>query len=174
MNIMADIAKIKELAKKKEDENWEFRAWLKGGHISGRRIDAAVHELNYRISELIDCRECANCCKTCTPILKMLDMRRLAEHLNLKLNVFQRQYLAACKEEEGYSFRETPCPFLHKNLCSVYDQRPNDCRSYPHLYKKDFTFRLLETVTNCSICPIVFNVYEELKARFWRKRRDQC
>ena len=45
----------------------------------------------------------------------------------------------------------------------VYAHRPKDCHSYPHLHKKEFVFRLWGVVENCSICPIVFNVYEQLK-----------
>ena len=170
MNIITDVSKIEELAKKREDKNWEFRTYLKGADLSGHRLDTAVHMLYRRISEQIDCRQCGNCCKVCRPILKMPDVRQLANLHNLKPAEFQRQYLTVDKENEGYSFREMPCPFLQGKLCSVYSQRPGDCRSYPHLHKNDFVFRLAQAVSNCSICPIVFNVYEELKARFWMKR----
>ena len=172
MNIIADVKKIEDLANNREKENWAFRRYLKGADFSGRRLDTEVHELCRRISEQIDCRKCANCCKTCGPILKMPDVRRLTKHLNLKLADFQQKYLMVDKEGEGYSFRQIPCPFLQQNLCSVYNQRPGDCRSYPHLHKKDFVFRLAQAVSNCSVCPIVFNVYEELKERFWRKRTE--
>lgn len=40
-----------------------------------------------------------------------------------------------------------------------------NCISYPHLHKKDFTSRLIGVIENCSVCPIVFNVYERLKER---------
>ena len=170
MNIITDILKIEELANKRERENWEFRAYLKGADFSGHRLDTAVHDLYRRVSEQIDCRKCANCCKACSPILKRPDIQRLSKHLNLKPADFQQKYLVVEEEEDGYCFREIPCPFLHENLCSLYDQRPADCRSYPHLQKNDFVFRLLQAVSNCSVCPIVFNVYEELKARLWRRR----
>ena len=42
-------------------------------------------------------------------------------------------------------------------------------RSYPHLQKEDFVFRLAQAVSNCSICPIAFNVYERLKAELWHR-----
>ena len=41
--------------------------------------------------------------------------------------------------------------------------RPNDCRSYPHLHKPEFVFRLIQAVSNCSVCPISYNVFELLK-----------
>jgi Fe-S-cluster containining protein len=170
MNLITDISKIEILAKKREEENWKFRRYLKGADFSGSRLDATVHELFRRIFGQIDCCECANCCKTCNPVLKGPDIQRLARHLNMKPDEFQQKYLLHEEEEDGFCFQETPCPFLHGNLCCVYDQRPRDCRSYPHLQKKDFVSRLMQAVSNYSVCPIVFNVYEELKVRFWRRR----
>jgi uncharacterized protein len=61
------------------------------------------------------------------------------------------------------SFKNSPCPFLENKKCTVYNQRPTDCKSYPHLQKKNFTTRLLGVMDNYSICPIVFNVFEDLK-----------
>ena len=42
-----------------------------------------------------------------------------------------------------------------------------DCRSYPHLHKKEIISRLMGVVFNCSVCPIVFNVYEQMKLELW-------
>ena len=50
------------------------------------------------------------------------------------------------------------------NRCRVYAHRPDTCRSYPHLDKEGFVFHLAQTVSNCAVCPIVFNVMERLKA----------
>jgi Fe-S-cluster containining protein len=173
VNIITDTSKIEELASQKEDENWEFRKYLKGSDFSGHRLDTAVHVLHRWISKRIDCCKCANCCKTCSPILENSDIHQLARHLNLAPADFQQQYLIVDEENDGYCFREMPCPFLRDNLCSIYKQRPADCRSYPHLQKNDFTFRLWQVISNCSVCPIVFNVYEELKARFWQLNRNE-
>src|SRR5947208_8164557 len=35
-----------------------------------------------------------------------------------------------------------PCPALKGNLCSIYEGRPDVCRSYPHLEKPGLIFRL--------------------------------
>ena len=78
-----------------------------------------------------------------------------------------RQYLVETDTDGEYHFNTLPCPFLKNNLCSVYNFRPNDCRSYPHLHKKNFVSRTMSVVNNTSICPIVFNVYEELKSEIW-------
>jgi Fe-S-cluster containining protein len=170
MNIITDISIIEDLASKRQEENWRFRAYLKGANISGSRIDSAVHMLARWVSKQVDCGKCANCCKACSPILQMPDIQRMAKHFDMEPASFQQKYLANEEEENGHYFREMPCPFLQENRCTIYKQRPNDCRSYPHLHKTDFVFRLSQAVSNCSVCPIVFNVYEELKVRFWKAR----
>ncbi len=45
------------------------------------------------------------------------------------------------------------------NCCTVYDARPDDCRSFPHLHKDEFVFRLIQVVNNCSVCQIVYTTY---------------
>jgi uncharacterized protein len=67
-----------------------------------------------------------------------------------------------------------PCPMLDGKLCSIYDNRPEVCRSFPHLEKPLFTSRLMGVIDNVAICPIAFNAYEELKTKLtWPKdRRD--
>lgn len=162
-----DPYKIKELAKKKEDENWKFRAFLKSCDISPEKMDSIVHRLYQQISSEIDCKLCANCCKEMQPVLDLEDIERLSEGSGITIDQFKKQYLVKDKESEGYIFNKKPCPLLKNNLCSYYDYRPKDCRSYPHLHKKDFVFRLIGVVHNCSVCPIVFNVYERLKGEIW-------
>ncbi|MFZ4394680.1 MAG: YkgJ family cysteine cluster protein [Kiritimatiellia bacterium] len=77
--------------------------------------------------------------------------------------------LANACEDGDLTFNRRPCPFLSENRCRVYEHRPDTCRSYPHLQKKEFVFRLTQAVGNCSVCPIVFNVYERLKTELWHR-----
>jgi len=56
------IAEIKASSKKKEDENWVFRTYLKGSDLSPGEIDRIVHELYKQISSQIDCKTCGNQC----------------------------------------------------------------------------------------------------------------
>jgi len=170
MNFETDIQRIQQLAKQREEANWAFRCFLKGSDLSIRSIDLTVHDLYREVSGKIDCTKCANCCKTARPVLKPADVRRLAKHLELSVKECRSRFLADDPEREGSIFRNQPCRFLEDNFCTVYDHRPSDCRSYPHLHKKDFVFRMNQAFSNCSVCPIVFNVYEELKREFWRQR----
>jgi Fe-S-cluster containining protein len=163
MRIETDIQRIEQRAKQQEERNWAFRCFLKDCDRSAKEIDSIVHALNEEVSSQIDCTQCANCCKVVQPSLKSPDIIRLARYLKLPGKAFRAQYLQKDDEKQGDIFKVRPCPFLHENRCTVYSSRPDDCRSYPHLHTRDFVFRLNQAFSNCSVCPIVFNVYERLK-----------
>lgn len=171
MQLETDIRRIKQLAEQQDERNWAFRCFLKGCDLSADKIDSLVHALNEEVSRQIDCTTCANCCKVMRPVLMPQDVQRLARHLTLSEDAFRSRYLQKHKDQQGEVFKNRPCPFLVENRCTVYSCRPDDCRSYPHLHKPDFVFRLNGAVSNCSVCPIVFNVYEGLKRKLWHKRR---
>jgi len=164
MVIITDIKLIEKLAEERADENWRFRTYLKGYGID--ELDAIVHRHYEDVVSKIDCQACGNCCRVMHPILKQPDIERLASHLSVSENDLEGQSLV--KDEDGNTtFNAQPCPFLAGKSCSVYDGRPDDCRSYPHLHKKEIIRRLMGVVFNCSVCPIVFNVYEQLKIELW-------
>ena len=171
MQIESSIERIQELAERRENANWAFRCFLKSSDLSIARIDSKVRELYQDVSRQIDCTQCANCCRVVGPVLQAMDVKRLARQQKLPVNEFWSCYLEAGEEDEGEVFRVLPCPFLKASRCTVYDQRPRDCRSFPHLHKRQFVFRLDQAFSNCSICPIVFNVYEGLKREFWGRPR---
>jgi len=147
-----DPKRIEELARRMEDANWDFRSFLKGSDLPIGEIDSLVHEHYREIASHIDCRQCANCCRVARPILKSRDINRLSARLGIGEDKFREEYLEKDEDDEGYSFRSSPCAFLKENRCTVYPQRPDDCRSFPHLRKKDFVFRLSQAFSNCSIC----------------------
>ena len=169
MDLETDIKRIEQRTEQQAKRNWAFRCFLKGSDLPAREIDSVVHALNQEVSNQIDCTRCANCCKTISPLLNPRDIQRLARHLNLSESDFQAQYLQKNEEEGGEVFNATPCPFLKENRCTVYSSRPDDCRFYPHLHKRDFVFRVNQAVSNCSVCPIVFNVFERLRQEFGHK-----
>jgi hypothetical protein len=68
-------------------------------------------------------------------------------------------------EDRELLLRGIPCCFLNGNECKIYKNRPYDCESYPHLHKKRFIYRLFGIIDNLEICPIVYNVYEQLKIK---------
>ena len=159
--MVTELSSIKKIAKEKEDENWSFRTFLKG--YANKNLDTIVHRLFKKISDQVDCAACGNCCREIQPILKDHDINKLSESLNIPVEQFETIFVGA--DEDGKRvLKQIPCPFLVDNKCTHYESRPSDCVSYPHLHKKDFVFRLIGVVNNYSVCPIVFNVYEELKS----------
>ncbi len=172
MFIETDLERIKKLSQKKEGENWGFRSFLKDCEIPGRKIDQVAQKLYKRVTDKIDCRTCANCCKEMEPLLTQGDVVKLSRGLNLSVGKVKKKYLEQSAEGEGFTFNQKPCPFLAGNLCSVYDSRPQDCFSYPHILRKGVANRLSSVIHNCSICPIVFNVLELLKEEIWTM--DEC
>jgi uncharacterized protein len=171
MKLVTSLDYIKEMAFVREKENLYFRALLKQHDLSSDEIDAIVHKMAGRVTSQIDCPKCANCCKQIKPALNKADISRFSVGLRCAASQFQELHLCPDKENSSqYTFKKLPCPFLHNNKCSNYDYRPGDCRSYPHLHKKDFIFRLWSVVENYEICPIVFNIYEQLKTELWHNR----
>ena len=160
-----NIDTIKKHCQENEDENWEFRKFLKSCELGDKEIDTIVHRIYREVSSEINCTSCANCCMEANFLVNDKDIQRLAQRLNLSLDEFKKKYIDNGNDsfEGGYTFNRLPCPFLENNKCSVFRHRPGNCRSFPYLHKKDFVFKLMNVIENCSICPIVFNVYERLK-----------
>jgi len=163
MDYEIDLKKIKAIAESDEEENWDFRSYLKFHDMPDDELDDLVSQLNESVEEAIDCTKCANCCKKIPPDLKADDIRRISRHIKMSESEFIETYLTRNDDGERV-FNRVPCPFLDQNKCTIYDIRPESCRSFPHLDKSGFRSRLTEVVQMCALCPIVFNVYEELKS----------
>jgi uncharacterized protein len=171
MELESDPDTVKRLAEEREDENWTFRTFLKGIDLEIEELDAIVHRHYEDVARQIDCCACGNCCREVTPIFSEEDVLRLATGLGMSTGEFVERFLI--KDKDGdMILRNSPCPFHAGNLCTVYDHRPDDCRSFPHLHKEEFVFRLMQAVQNCSVCPIVFNVFERLKDELWHTGDD--
>ena len=163
MDVVTDIPKIEALAKEKEEENWGYRAFLKGIDLESEEIDAIGHRIYEEVAKQIDCLQCGHCCRVMTPIIDTEDIKRLAKATGMTEQAFIDKYLAKAEAEPGLEFKLLPCPFQSGNACTVYEDRPEDCRDFPHLHKPEFASRLSGAVENCSVCPISFNVFERLK-----------
>jgi hypothetical protein len=156
------IEQLRTLAADKCDDHLRLRRQLKDGVISEARADALFHELYREVSAAIDCTACGNCCVEQWPLLQKRDVRRLATAMGMAAEDFERTYLRTDEEEHALVFAQRPWPLLADRKCSRYEARPDACRSYPHLYKKDMVGRLWGVVGNAEVCPIVFEVLERL------------
>jgi len=160
--MITDLEKIHQLGEINKAENFRFRSWLKMQDIE--KTDKIVHQLFQYYSSKIDCTTCANCCIVLTTLITPRDLKRLSRSLEIPAEEFKKKYIKTDRDGDMI-LKDLPCKFLENKRCTIYPYRPYDCRSYPHLHKMKFTTRLFGVINNYSVCPIVFNVYEDLKTR---------
>jgi Fe-S-cluster containining protein len=119
----------------------------------------ALHEKAF---EQIDCLKCAHCCKRYSPRFKGPDIKRISKIFQLKEGAFIEKYLRM-DEEGDYVTVSLPCPFLGSdNRCSIYEDRPSDCRRFPYTDEDVILKRPRLTEKNSTFCPIVVSVLEGL------------
>ena len=87
---------------------------------------------------------------------------QLSSTLGMDESQFKQEYLEESMEGQ-LIINQVPCHFLEGNICSIYENRFNECREFPHLHKKGFQNRLFGTLMHYGTCPIVFNSIEALK-----------
>ena len=65
-----------------------------------------------------------------------------------------------------YSFKCNRCKFLDDdNNCLAEECLPKSCRDYPYTNRSERLFSLYGIIGNASICPVVYEILEELKGR---------
>ena len=163
MDMQTIIADWKANAERHVDRNFRFLRSLK--MKNERAVDRAARELHDEAFSIIDCIQCANCCKTISPLFIEEDICRIAEHLGMTEADFKATYFRPDEEGDLYP-KSLPCPFLADNgRCTIYDVRPKDCAEYPHTQKKEFASRTHLHAGNTITCPAVYWIVEELRAR---------
>lgn len=139
-----------------------FEKYVKKNKSKGAKLDAVIHPIHSQVFQQIDCLECANCCKTTSPIFRDVDIKRLSKHLRLKESQFIEQYLTM-DEDQDYVLQSSPCAFLNsENKCEVYEYRPQACREYPHTDRKNSIQIGALHVKNLDICPAVVKIVDSL------------
>jgi hypothetical protein len=125
----------------------------------------ALPDLHETAFEKIDCLSCGNCCKGYSPRFKTPDIKRISKVLGLRESVFIDKYLTI-DQEGDYVLISKPCPFLgDDNFCSIYEDRPSDCKRFPYTDEDVFIKRQVLTLKNSSFCPAVYFVLEKLTAQ---------
>lgn len=146
MEVEKNLNTIAQLAKANLKSNKNFANLLKTQDTN--TLDNIIHRLNDTITPKIDCLECGNCCHNLRPIATERAMAPFVEPENME--AYRYLYSFACKNLKG-------------NACTVYSERPQECREYPYLHRPNFVDRTHELLQNYEICPIVYNVFEALK-----------
>jgi uncharacterized protein len=153
--------KLKDLARQRSSENLLLVKQLRKQRHGN--LDLEIHRLHEGLFAEFDCLDCANCCKTISPIISYRDVDKLSKALGLKPGTFREEYLF--EDEEGdFVFKDAPCPFLAgDHTCSVYESRPKACREYPHTNRKNMHQILDLCLKNTYTCPVVFAIFEQLR-----------
>lgn len=159
--VETELNKLLIKSKSQEKENQIFLKKLRKGNK--KSLDQTFHDLHEKVFEKIDCLNCANCCKTTSPIFTDQDIKRLSKLFKMKPLAFIDTYLRI-DEDNDYVLQNSPCPFLQPdNTCFVYDVRPNACREYPHTNRKNMYQILTLTQKNTLICPAVASIVDQMR-----------
>jgi uncharacterized protein len=127
-----------------------------------RKVYPKLPELHQEAFSKINCLECAACCKNYSPRFKTPDIKRISRHLQFKEGVFIEKYLRL-DDDGDYVVNSKPCPFLGPdNFCSIYENRPSDCRRFPYTDEDVLLKRGKLTLKNATFCPAVYYVLEKL------------
>lgn len=126
------------------------------------KVLKVLPDLHEEAFEKIDCLTCANCCKNYSPRFKTPDIKRISKALRLKESVFIDTYLDLDTDGD-YVTKTKPCPFLGSdNYCSIYEDRPSDCKRFPYTDEDVLIKRPAITLKNSTFCPAVHHVLERL------------
>jgi uncharacterized protein len=156
---------IEQTLRRAREEKKDIKTYLgKLKRRKPRELDDAVAALHDEVFKEVDCLECANCCKTTSPIFLDRDIDRIARYLGMRPADFVDKHLHLDGDND-YVLNGAPCPFLGAgNYCSIYEVRPRACREYPHTNRKNFYQILDLTLKNTQICPAAYEIVRRLKA----------
>lgn len=158
--MLSELIQMLNWAKANYKRNDEFLKKLK--KAKPKDLDANFHLLHEQVFEKVDCLDCANCCKTTSPIFHGTDIDRIASKLGMKRSTFIDEYLRL-DEDADYVLTSAPCPFLgHDHKCFIYDARPKACKEYPHTDRKQMHQILPLTLNNTLICPAVSEIVKNI------------
>ena len=164
-NKLYNALHLKQLAKNASVDSKKLISKIKAK--KPRNLDTLFYEKHIEAFTKIDCLSCANCCKSLGPRITDKDIEKLSKYLRLKSTEFIATYLKI-DEDNDYVFKLMPCAFLAPdNYCMVYENRPRACREYPHTDRKRFYQILPLSHKNCETCPVVYDIFEELKKGNW-------
>ena len=158
--ISSNDKEILALAKTNFKSNQQqLKKWNKS---KPKDLDQRFHTAHQKEFAKRDCQQCANCCKTTSPIFRQPDIRRMAKALRMKESQLVAQYLKR-DEDDDYVLQSSPCfNLLPDNTCAVYEDRPLACREYPHTDRKNMYQIMDLTAQNTLICPAVASIVEKI------------
>ena len=166
---MVEPSRVNAVAKKYENENIQFRTFLKC-NADEDVLDRQFLELHNELFAGYDCSRCRNCCKAYSNSLQESEIENISAFLGLSRENFTEKYLV--QSDEGYEIK-APCCFLNADgSCQIQEFRHASCREFTHTDKPERLLSLLGILSFAEECPVVFEILQQLKEiyRFRTKR----
>ena len=146
--------------KKSAEHQKKYKQYLQ--RADKNNVLKQLPDLHEEAFEKIDCLQCANCCRNYSPRFKTPDVKRISRLLKMRESEFIDKYLIV-DEDGDFVANAKPCPFLGEdNYCSIYEDRPSDCRRFPYTDEDVLIKRQQLTLKNSTFCPITYYVLEKL------------
>ncbi|MFQ9704684.1 MAG: YkgJ family cysteine cluster protein [Enterocloster clostridioformis] len=153
--------KIGMEAKKREDENYKFRSFLKG-HADEEELDKQFLRLHKELFADYDCNKCRNCCKMYKGSIPEEDVEKDAEYLDITVEQFIDFFLEKEACGIGYHTKHMPCDFLQEDgNCKLGDCKPDSCKKYPYTDQPERLCSLLGMLDTVAICPVAFEIFRK-------------
>ena len=160
---MVSPQEVKAASIRLEDKNIKFRTYLKC-HADEETLDKQFLELHNELFADYDCSQCCNCCKEYSGSFDdgEKEVAAAANYMKLSVSEFKAKYI---KEINGnYQANECPCTFLSEEMeCILGDAKPDTCKKFPYTNQPERLWSLLNVLEFASVCPIVFEILEQLK-----------
>ena len=163
--------KVREEAKKRLNENYRFRSYLKA-HADEEKLDRQFLRLHKELFADYDCSKCRNCCKMYKGSIPDGDIQRDAAYLGITPDQFVDFFLEKEEYGTGYQTKHRPCDFLQEDgACKLGDCKPDSCKKYPYTDQPERLSSLLSVLDTVEVCPVAFEIYERLKKEYKFKSR---
>lgn len=160
---MISIKNLEILSNRKEEENLKFRSFLKN-HADEEELDKQFKILHEKYFKIYDCSKCRNCCRKLGLLIEHDELDKVCEYLNIDKDEFIKNILI--DKGDKYSSKSKKCLFLDGNTCKLEKCLPKSCIEYPYTNKEERLFSLYGIISNASICPVVYEILEELKKEY--------
>jgi len=143
-------------------------------------IESYQKDIHEKVSQYVKAQKgiacemgCAYCCFGWEVKLTFTELFLFLKILNKLENHIKKEMAEKLENfKKGYN-KNTPCPFLKNNLCSVYEARPFICRTYSSYDKKiceekiSFKFPdFIEDIIKNIVLPLEENISDEFKILF--------
>jgi len=122
-------------------------------------------EIITQVWKEVDCKSCANCCKSLKIEWNTEDITRISQHLNMSIIEFVDKYLVKSTDVsmgEIWYGKTKPCSFLDldTNLCTIYDVRPSVCAEWPNIKSKNLMRDYSYYTDSIVSCPATYRWVE--------------